>query len=216
MRFFFGMITMNNDIAETLRHDSVIAQLVDTLEVKPLPVTKDIYVDMLENIVSQQLSGRVATTIFKRFLDLFPHGYPSPYLLLKLDDMELRRVGLSGAKTIYVKAMAEFTLNHNLNVDSIQKLPDDEVIKLLTQVKGVGVWTAQMLLIFSLGRNNVFPVDDLAIRQGMIELYRLKSDGKRLRNELLQISERWSPYRTWGTRLVWAYVNSKRKNAVRL
>jgi len=207
---------MNKAIADILKRDSVIAQLADTLEVKPLTVTNDIYFDMLENIVSQQLSGRAATTIFNRFLDLFPYRYPKPEYLLTVDDLELRRAGLSAAKTAYVKAMAEFALNRDLNVDSIQKLPDDEVIKLLTQVKGVGVWTAQMLLIFSLGRNDVFPVDDLAIRQGMIELYSLKSDGKRLRHALLQISERWSPYRTWGTRLVWAYVNSKKKNAARL
>ncbi|MEJ5316366.1 MAG: hypothetical protein WHS63_05115 [Tenuifilum sp.] len=207
---------MNKAIADTLKRDSVIAQLADTLEVKPLPVTNDIYIDMLENIISQQLSGRVATTIFNRFLDLFPDRYPNPNHLLKFDDMELRKVGLSGAKTVYVKAMAEFAMNHDLTVDSIQRLPDDEVIKLLTQVKGVGVWTAQMLLIFSLGRNDVFPVDDLAIRQGMAELYHLKSDGKRLRHDLLQISERWAPYRTWGTRLVWAYINSKKQNAARL
>ncbi|HOK61743.1 DNA-3-methyladenine glycosylase family protein [Tenuifilum sp.] len=207
---------MNNAIANILKHDSVIAQLAGKLEVKPLPVTNDIYLDMLENIVSQQLSGRVATTIFNRFLDLFPDRYPNPNHLLKLDDIELRKVGLSGAKSTYVKAMAEFAMNHDLNVDTIQQLPDDEVIKLLTQVKGVGVWTAQMLLIFSLGRNDVFPVDDLAIRQGMVELYHLKSDGKKLRHQLLQISERWAPYRTWGTRLIWAYVNSKKQNATRV
>jgi len=91
---------MNKAIADILKRDSVIAQLADTLEVKPLPVTNDIYIDMLENIISQQLSGRVATTIFNRFLDLFPDRYPNPNHLLKFDDMELRKVGLSGAKTI--------------------------------------------------------------------------------------------------------------------
>lgn len=207
---------MDKDIKDVLQHDRVLAQLLEKLELKPLPVTKDIYLDMLENIVSQQLSGKVAKVIFNRFLQLFPNGYPNPNLLLKLDNSKLRDVGLSGAKTTYVKAMAEFAANHDLNVDSIQKLTDDDVIKLLTQVKGVGVWTAQMLLIFSLGRNDVFPVDDLAIRQGMTELYDLKSTGWQLRQELIEIAQKWSPYRTWGTRLIWAYVNSKKQNAARI
>lgn len=207
---------MNKAIKEVLQHDRVLAQLITKLEVKPLPVTNDIYLDMLENIVSQQLSGKVANAIFNRFLQLFPSGYPTPKLVLKLDDSLLRQVGLSGAKSIYVKAMAEFALNQNLNIDAIQQLPDDEVIKLLTRVKGVGVWTVQMLLIFSLGRNDVFPADDLAIRQGMAELYDLHSEGKQLQQQLIRIAEKWAPYRTWGTRLVWAYVNSKKNNATRV
>lgn len=207
---------MNKAIKEVLQHDRVLAQLTAKLEVKPLPVTNDIYLDMLENIVSQQLSGKVANAIFNRFLQLFPNGYPNPKLVLKLDDSLLRQVGLSGAKSVYVKAMAEFALKHDLNVDALQQLADDELIKLLTQIKGVGVWTVQMLLIFSLGRPDVFPVDDLAIRQGMVELYGLHSEGKQLRQEMIRIAEKWSPYRTWGTRMVWAYVNSKKKNAARV
>jgi len=171
---------------------------------------------MLENIVSQQLSGQGGQCHFNRFLDLFPNRDPKPELLLNLDDLKLRMVGLSGSKTVYVKAMAEFALKHNLDVSSIMPMPDHEVVKLLTQVKGVGVWTTQMLLIFSLGRNDVFPVDDLAIRQGMVELYNLQSIGKELWLKLNQIANNWTPYRTWGTRLVWAYVNNKKQNAVRM
>ena len=207
---------MNKTIYEVLSKDKVIASLAQLHEIKPLAVTKNIYVDMLENIVSQQLSGRVASAIFNRFLDLFPNRDPKPELLLNLDDLKLRMVGLSGSKTVYVKAMAEFALKHNLDLSSIMPLPDHEVVKLLTQVKGVGVWTAQMLLIFSLGRNDVFPVDDLAIRQGMVELYNLQSIGKELWLKLNQIANNWTPYRTWGTRLVWAYVNNKKQNAVRM
>ncbi len=207
---------MNKTIYEVLSKDKVISSLAQLHEIKPLAVTKNIYVDMLENIVSQQLSGRVASAIFNRFLDLFPNRDPKPELLLNLDDLKLRMVGLSGSKTVYVKAMAEFALKHNLDVSSIMPMPDHEVVKLLTQVKGVGVWTAQMLLIFSLGRNDVFPVDDLAIRQGMVELYNLQSIGKELWLKLNQIANNWTPYRTWGTRLVWAYVNNKKQNAVRM
>lgn len=207
---------MHPMVLETLKTDRIISKLAGQFEVNPLPVTKDIYLDMLENIVSQQLSGKVAAIIFNRFITLFPNRYPEPELLVKIDDAALREVGLSSAKTSYVKALAEFKLQQNLEVGQIQRLSDQEVIKLLTQVKGVGVWTVQMLLIFSLGRNDVFPVDDLAIRQGMAELYSLKTKGKEFRLNLVQIAEKWAPYRTWGTRLIWAYVNSKKKNAARM
>ncbi len=207
---------MNPMVIEALKTDGIIRKLAGQFEVNPLPVTNDIYLDMLENIVSQQLSGKVAAIIFNRFITLFPNRYPEPELLVRIDDAALREVGLSSAKTSYVKALAKFKLHHNPEVAQIQRLSDQEVIKLLTQVKGVGVWTVQMLLIFSLGRNDVFPVDDLAIRQGMAELYNLQTKGKELRLDLVQIAEKWAPYRTWGTRLIWAYVNSKKKNAARM
>ncbi len=207
---------MDKKILEFLKQDRVVALLTEKFDVKPLPVTKDIYFDMLENIVSQQLSGRVASTIFNRFLDLFPNRYPKPNILLKLDDSQLQGIGLSVAKTSYVKAMANFAINNDLNIAKIQLLSDEEVIKLLTQIKGVGVWTVQMLLIFSLGREDVFPIDDLAVRQGMIELYGIGSDNKLAKFKISEIASHWSPYRTWGTRLIWAYMNEKKKNATRM
>lgn len=207
---------MNAMVKEALKTDRIMGKLAGQFEVNPLPVTKDIYLDMLENIVSQQLSGKVAAVIFNRFIELFPNRYPEPELLIRVDDAALREVGLSRAKANYVKALAEFKMQQNLEVDQVQRLSDQEVIKLLTRVRGVGVWTAQMLLIFSLGRNDVFPVDDLAIRQGMAEFYNLHAKGKELSLELVQIAEKWAPYRTWGTRLIWAYVNSRKKNAARL
>ncbi|WP_246249309.1 DNA-3-methyladenine glycosylase family protein [Tenuifilum thalassicum] len=204
------------EIKKALGKDDVMSRLIDKYEVKPLPITSDIYIDMLENIVSQQLSGRVAKVIYERFLDVFPDRYPSPDLLVGKDEKVLREVGLSNSKVRYVKSMAQFALVNDLSTDRIKKMTDVEVINLLTQVKGVGVWTAQMLLIFSLGREDVFPVDDLAIKKGMVELYDLQSKGKMLTNELHEIASAWKPYRTWGTRLIWAYMNDKKKNATRL
>jgi len=204
------------EIKKALGKDDVMSRLIDKYEVKPLPITSDIYIDMLENIVSQQLSGRVAKVIYERFLDIFPDRYPYPDLLIGKDEKVLRGVGLSNSKVRYVKSMAQFALINDLSTDRIKKMTDVEVINLLTQVKGVGVWTAQMLLIFSLGREDVFPVDDLAIKKGMVELYDLQSEGKMLTNELNEIASAWKPYRTWGTRLIWAYMNDKKKNATRL
>jgi DNA-3-methyladenine glycosylase II len=195
--------------------DPVILELQTKFTLPELNSSKDFYHDMVENIVGQQLSGKVAQVIFNRFKTLFPDNYPTPELVLSTPDETLRSIGLSGAKTKYVKALAEFTLHHDLSLQQVAQLSDEELIKLLTQIKGVGVWTAQMLLIFSLNRPDVFPVDDLAVQQGMRELYKIKVDGKPFKDRLLKISDKWKPYRTIGSRLVWAYVNDKKLNATR-
>lgn len=195
--------------------DHVIAELQSKFVLPELNSSTDFYHDMVENIVGQQLSGKVAQVIFNRFKTLFPNNYPTPELVLLTSDESLRSIGLSGAKTKYVKALAEFTLHHDLSLQQVAQLSDEELIKLLTQIKGVGVWTAQMLLIFSLNRKDVLPVDDLAIQQGMRELYNIKVNGKQFKDRLIRISNKWKPYRTTGSRLVWAYVNDKKLNATR-
>ncbi|BDX37919.1 3-methyladenine DNA glycosylase [Tenuifilaceae bacterium CYCD] len=195
--------------------DPVMVELQRKFPLPELKAPSDFYHDMVENIVGQQLSGRVARVIFNRFKGLFEDDYPTPNLVLSTSDETLRSVGLSGAKTKYVKALAEFTLHHDLSLQRVSQYSDEELIKLLTQIKGVGVWTAQMLLIFSLSRNDVFPVDDLAIQQGMRELYGVKVNGKQFKQKLIKISDKWKPNRTIGSRLVWAYVNNKKQNATR-
>lgn len=195
--------------------DKVIVELQDKFTLPELNSSADFYHDMVENIVGQQLSGKVAQVIFNRFKKLFPNNYPTPELVLSTPDDTLRSIGLSGAKTKYVKALAEFTLHHDLSLQQVAQLSDEELVKLLTQIKGVGEWTAQMLLIFSLNRQDVFPVDDLAIQQGMRELYNIKVDGKQFKERLIKISDKWKPFRTIGSRLVWAYVNDKKLNATR-
>jgi len=195
--------------------DPVILELQAKFTLPELNSSKDFYHDMVENIVGQQLSGKVAQVIFNRFKTLFPNNYPTPELVLSTPDETLRSIGLSGAKTMYVKALAEFTLHHDLSLQQVAQLSDEELVKLLTQIKGVGEWTAQMLLIFSLNRQDVFPVDDLAIQQGMRELYNIKVDGKQFKERLIKISDKWKPFRTIGSRLVWAYVNDKKLNATR-
>ena len=195
--------------------DPVILELKSKFTLPELNSSTDFYHDMVENIVGQQLSGKVAQVIFNRFKTLFPNSYPTPELVLSTSDETLRSIGLSGAKTKYVKALAEFTLHHDLSLQQVAQLSDEDLIKLLIQIKGVGVWTAQMLLIFSLNRQDVFPVDDLAIQQGMRELYKIKVDGKQFKERLIKISDKWKPYRTIGSRLVWAYANDKKLNATR-
>ncbi len=191
--------------------DPVIKRISKELKITLTPKSSDLYFDLIESIVSQQLSGSVAKTIFNRFLNLFSDRYPDPKKLLKFDDQKLRGAGLSNGKTKYIKALAEFSLTNNLNVDFIDSMSDEEIISHLTQIKGIGKWTVEMILIFSLQRPDVFPFDDLAIKKGMIELYRLTETGNQLKSRMIDIAEQWKPHRTLATLLIWKYMDRKKQ-----
>lgn len=196
--------------------DPIIEGIAKKYSLPQLNLSTDLYLDLIENIISQQLSGKVAKAIFTRFCSIFPNNYPAAKSVLLLPDEKLREVGLSGAKTQYVKAIAEFSLSNDLTVGKFSQLSDEEIIAQLVKVKGIGIWTAQMLLIFSLGRQNVFPVDDLAIRIGMQNLYGIKSQGVQLKKDMIAIAENWQPNRTLGTRYIWLHINNTKVKAERL
>lgn len=187
--------------------DKVIAKVAEEHPIPQLKITTNLFIDLVENIVCQQLSGRVAEVIFKRFCALFPNNIPTPKLLLRISIEQLRNVGLSNSKANYVHNIAHYALLSNLSVDYFDKLSDEQIVAELTRIKGVGVWTAQMVLIFSLNRPDVFPVGDLAIQQGMKKMYNLTEEGKDLLKKITSISDSWKPNRTIGTRYVWKYVN---------
>jgi DNA-3-methyladenine glycosylase II len=171
----------------------------------------DIYHYLLDSIVSQQLSVKVADIIFNRVLDLFPERYPEAKQLIYLDDEILRKAGLSYRKVSYLKNVAEFSLNNSMEFEFLQKMTDNEIIEYLTQIKGVGKWTVQMLLMFPLDRPDVFPVDDLGIQTNMKAIYGLVSDKnisnsltkKELKLALEKIAESWKPYRTLASKYIW-------------
>lgn len=195
--------------------DEVIERIAKNNLLPDIELTKDLYLDLIEDVVSQQLSGKVAAVIFNRFLDLFPNRYPKAEHLCSKTVEDLRSVGLSNSKALYVKNIAEYSLTEDLSVKRINALSDEEIIDLLCIIKGVGVWTAQMVLIFSLNRPDVFPAGDLAIQQGMKHLYSLKSNGKELINDIISISEYWKPFRTTGTRYIWQHVNQLKTQKTR-
>jgi DNA-3-methyladenine glycosylase II len=121
----------------------------------------------------------------------------------------LRGIGLSNAKVNYVKNVAQFELDFGMDPKKLHKMSNDEVIAYLTAIKGVGRWTVEMLLMFALGREDVFAVDDLGIQNAMIHLYKLEdNDKKRLRENLLHISQQWSPYRTYACMLLWQWKDN--------
>lgn len=194
-----------------LFNDSKLDKISESIDLTKLTKTKDVYLDLLEVIISQQLSGKVAKVIFNRFLELFDDNYPKPEILLNIDVKVLRGVGLSNAKSNYVKNLAEFALNNDLSLSHVDSLSDDEIVELLTKVKGIGKWSVEMLLIFSLDRADVFPYDDLVIKKSMIEIYGIKKEGKDLIEKMNKIAEKWKPKRTIASRYLWAYWGLKSK-----
>lgn len=166
----------------------------------------DIFVGLLEAIVSQQLSVKASATIFGRFRALFPHGItPAAVVETSIDD--IRACGYSRGKAAYVHDLCAHILDGRLELDRMDSLPDDEVIAELTAVKGIGRWTAEMILIFHLNRPDVLPVDDLGIREGFKRLYNL--DERPGPEEIARIAEPWRPWRSVGSWYIWRILDNE-------
>src|SRR5450755_1391735 len=186
-----------------LAKDKKFAKILSEKESFVLSKRKDVYLYLCFSILGQQLSTKVADVIRKRFLNLYPAN-PSPNQILTTTHETLRSIGLSGAKANYVHNVARFAIEFGMDQKALAKMNNEEVIEYLTKIKGVGKWTVEMLLMFTLGREDVFAVDDLGIKQAMIRLYKLDpADKKKLREDMLRISAKWSPYRTYACLHLW-------------
>lgn len=160
-----------------------------------------------ESIISQQLSDKAARTIYNRFLELLPSKKVTPDNILLIPDKKLRNAGMSWAKASYVKNIAALTLSGELNLAALTEMSDDRVIRELTKVKGIGAWTAEMFLIFSLGRENVFSHGDQGLKTAIAKLYNLK---KPARSRIDRIVSKWKPYRSYGCIALWHSIDSKK------
>lgn len=163
---------------------------------------KDLYSSLLSSVISQQLSTKAAATIWNRFMELLMHN-PEPQQIITLTAEKLRSVGISSQKARYLKAIADFALEGKLESTKINHFHDDELLDYLTKIKGVGRWTAEMILIFSLNRPDVFPVHDLGVRQSILMLYGLEDHGKETDAGLHDLSKQWQPYRSLVSRHLW-------------
>ena len=191
-------------ILEYLEKDKTLFKAIQQTDqdIKP-EFDIDVYFSLLSSIVSQQLSTKVVKVIWRRFTDLFVNGYPKPEDLLTTDHGILRGIGLSNNKAGYVKNVAEFSLQNDMGFEFLHEKKDSEIINYLTQIKGVGKWTVQMILMFPMDRPNVFPVDDLGIQNGMKKLYNIELEKKELKQRLIEISENWHPYKTLASKYIW-------------
>jgi DNA-3-methyladenine glycosylase II len=191
-----------------LKKDKGLAALVKG-EAYTLHKRKNTAIRLIASIVSQQLSTKVAAIIFKRFLDVYKGKEPSMQAVIDTHFDILRGIGLSNSKVNYVQNVAQFFISQKLTDKQLYAMEPEAVIELLTQIKGVGRWTVEMLLMFSLGHEDVFAVDDLGIQQAMIRLYKIKyTTKKELQAKMLKRSLRWSPYRTYACLHLWHWNDS--------
>lgn len=167
----------------------------------------DLFVSLTREIIGQQLSGKVADVIFERFASLFPKKKVTPQHVIKIPDEELRKVGMSWSKVSFLKDLAQKVINGELDLKTIETLSDEEVILMLSKVKGIGPWTTEMFLMFALNRPDVFSTGDLGLQNAVIKLYGLKD--KPSKEDLLEISSKWSPHRTIASRILWTSLNNR-------
>ena len=198
----------NPETEAALRHlraaDPVLARLIDAGQPIAPTAHEDLYLGLLRAIISQQISTKAAAAIWRKFKALFgPEGYPEPVALLAFSDEEPRTAGLSYQKAGYLRAIADFALRDELDHARLSRLNEEELTQHLTQIKGVGRWTAQMLCMFALDMPDVFPEGDLGIQNAMRRHYGLEETGRALLRRLIELAEPWRPYRTLASKYLW-------------
>ena len=157
----------------------------------------------------QQLSTKVADVFQKRFLALYNNKTPTTKQIVETPFETLRGIGLSNAKANYVQNVCQFFIDEKLTDARLHKMSNEELLNYLTQIKGVGKWTVEMLLMFTFGREDVFAIDDLGIQQAMCALYKIEATNKKaLKEKMLSLSKKWSPYRTYACLYLWSWKDN--------
>jgi DNA-3-methyladenine glycosylase II len=191
------------DYQQHLKKDKKFAPLLAEAN-HTIKKRKNTPVRLMASIISQQLSTKVAAIIFSRFLALFDGKEPSCEQVLKCTN--LRSIGLSQSKVHYIQNVAEFFIANQITDKQLYAMEPDAIIDLLTQIKGVGKWTVQMLMLFSLGQEDVFALDDLGIQQAMTRLYKIKFETKKeLHTKMLAISSKYTPYSSYACLHLWQW-----------
>jgi DNA-3-methyladenine glycosylase II len=196
-----------NSIAEMyLSKDKNLKQLI--IRFGPCKISKRgskyYFEDLVSSIVGQQLSGKAAKTIFTRVKTLLTKGkIITPDAVLKTKDDKLRECGMSWSKVSYIKDLAKKVKEGEVDIKNLNKLSDNKIIDELTKVKGIGRWTAEMFLMFTLARADIFPLDDLGIRKGMEKLFKKELS----KQKMSKLAEKWKPFRTTASWYIWRVLD---------
>ena len=191
---------------KSLSRDPVMKKLIGKYGELTLSESKDYFTDLARTIVGQQLSGKAAATIWKRVAYLAGDDVTEGKII-SIPDEALRQAGVSSNKTKYLKNLAQAIIDKSLNIENIQKYDDEEIIRQLTAIKGVGRWTAEMFLIFSLAREDVFSLGDGGLNNAVNRLY---GNGAALgKDEISKIAEKWKPYRSIASLYLWRSLDNK-------
>jgi len=197
-----------DNVYEVLSQDSIMKNLLDTLSLDDFATQDSLYHELSAAIVYQQISVKAADAVYLRFRDLVGWDYlPNQVSNFSVD--ELKSCGLSRQKAGYLLNIAEYFIENKNIEEIIATLNDDEVITHLTTIKGVGVWTVKMVLMFYLQRQDVFPYEDLAIAQVLRTLYKISEEKKMAKSEMIAVAENWKPYRSTASFYLWAWKRAQ-------
>lgn len=203
------MQNIKQALAHLRSRDPVLKDLIGKFGVLSYESEKDLFTSIVYSIIEQQLSGKAADTIYNRFLSLFPDQKPSPDKILALELSQIRAIGTSWAKANSLHDLSRKVLDGTLNLEKLPDMSDTEVIAHLVQVKGVGPWSAQMRLMFSLMRPDVFPEADVGIHNAFVKHYGLNRKHKSFGTKMLKIAKNWRPYRTIACWYLWASLDNR-------
>lgn len=200
---------MSSKYIDHLIKDKKLGSILQDVEPISLKRSENVCMDLCSSIMSQQLSVKVARVFYQRFIDLLGTEDPHPSEITAISYEKLRSIGLSHAKATYVHNVARFAVEEGLEVKKLDQMDNETLIEYFMRIKGVGRWTAEMLLMFALGREDVFAVDDFGIQQAMIKLYNLKIDDKKqLKMKMLKLSGKWAPFRTYACLHLWKWKDT--------
>lgn len=188
------------------KSDPVMYELAIKVGIKDMNVPKDYFASLTRKIVGQQLSVKAAQTIYSRFVALFSNKKITPKNLHKIKDEKIREAGISWPKIRYLKSMAQDILDEKVVLKGLDNLSDEQIIELLTKLKGFGQWSAEMFLMFDLNRPDVFSAGDLGLLRAIERHYKLKNPS---REKMIKLSQKWSPYRTYASRVLWKSLELK-------
>jgi DNA-3-methyladenine glycosylase II len=192
------------------QHDPILAPIIKRAGLAKLTPHRNYYQALCDSIISQQLSVKAAATIERRFKELFGlDDFPPPEAILSKSVEELRTVGLSQAKANYIRDLAEHVIDGRVKFDHLDRLSNEEIIAELTDVKGIGEWTAHMFLMFCMGRLDVLPVGDLGIRNGIRALYCLKDVPTPEQIREISVKHSWHPYESVASWYIWRSLDNK-------
>lgn len=189
-----------------LNKDLKLKKIIDKHDKPIFEKNNDYYDSLSKSIIYQQLSGRVAKVIYNRFLDIFDDRKPNPNIILNISDIELKNIGLSNQKTSYIKDLSKYFLEKGESTN-FELLNDYEIRQELISIKGIGHWTIDMFLMFTILRPNILPTGDLGIKNGFKKLFNLNELPKD--DYMLKKSEPWEPYRTIACYYLWRLVDDE-------
>jgi DNA-3-methyladenine glycosylase II len=187
--------------------DPLLGKVLEKHGVIEFRAEGDLFESLVESILSQQLASPSANSIIRKVRAIYPDGKLEAQAVYKTPVSKLRAAGVSPQKITYLKDLSKRVSKGTIDLESLRSMDDERIIEILDEVRGIGPWTVHMLLIFTLGRTNVLPVDDLGVRKGMQRLYSLKEMPKK--KEMEKLGESWHPYRTVASLYLWRHTDTK-------